>query len=342
MAPVLNGRIIFNQIPEKYPVPGQTVIYDTSKKIDLDTVPLHGGVLIKILDLSIDPYMRSRMRPPEVRSYLPAFELGKSIVGFGIGMVIRSENAKYKAGDHVYGILECQHYSVHDTSDLRVLENKHKLPWSTYLGVLGMPGKTAYMAWKEFSDAKKGETVFVSAGAGPVGSLVLQLAKMDGLTTIGSAGSQEKLDFMKEIGTDVCFNYKEGNTLKILRDAKGIDIYWDNVGGETLDHALATAHLNGRFIECGMISGYNTGLNAPMPNLIQIIAQSLTLHGFIVTRLEAKYEEEFYKVLPPLVESGKIKHKEEITNGLEKVGDVILAVQKGDNKAKAVIHVADD
>ncbi|PPQ97816.1 hypothetical protein CVT26_012916, partial [Gymnopilus dilepis] len=155
------------------------------------------------------------------------------IDGYAIGKVIRSENPQVKVGDHVYGYLEFQNYSVRkDLTGLRIIENKEKLPWSLYVGVLGMPGKTAYMARKEYAQAKKGETVFVSAAAGPVGSFVIQLAKMDGLKTIGTAGTAEKVEFLKEIGTDVIFNYKTTKPRDVLLKEGGIDIYWDNVGGE--------------------------------------------------------------------------------------------------------------
>ncbi|KDR83259.1 hypothetical protein GALMADRAFT_239127 [Galerina marginata CBS 339.88] len=340
MAPVINGRVIFNEIPQGYPEPGKTVVYDASETIDIDAAPLNGGFILKILDLSIDPYMRGRMRDPSKKSYSTPFALGKPLVGFGVSVVVRSEHSQVKAGDHVYGFVEHRHYVIkNDLEGLEVIKNPYNLPWSTFLGVLGMPGKTAYMGWKEFSSAKKGETVFVSTGAGPVGSLVLQLAKRDGLKTIGSAGSDDKVQFMKELGTDVAFNYKTTKVAEVLEN-EPIDVYWDNVGGETLEAALDAANTGGRFIECGMISGYNTG-GAPVKNLFQVIGKSLSIFGFIIFRLYPKYNDEFFKVLPPLIASGEIKHKEHVYNGLDKVGEVILAVQKGTNTAKAIVHVAD-
>ncbi|KAH9479936.1 Zinc-type alcohol dehydrogenase-like protein PB24D3.08c [Psilocybe cubensis] len=343
MAPVTNGRVLFNAIPEGFPVPGETTVYDTSETIDIETVALNGGFVLKTLELSVDPYMRGRMREPSKKSYSDPFFIGKPLNGYGVGVVIRSENAEVQVGDHLYGILEHQHYSIRkDLSGLEKIQNPDKLPWSAYIGVLGMPGKTAYMAWKEYSHAKKGEVAFVSTGAGPVGSLVIQLAKRDGLKVIASAGSDEKVKFMKEIGADVAFNYKTTKTAEVLEKEGPIDIFWDNVGGETLDAALEAANNYGRFIECGMISGYNNGHSTGIKNLFHVVAKSLTISGFIIFRLEAKYREEFYKVLPPLVASGEIKYSEDVYNGLDKVGDVILAVQKGTNKAKAVVHVADE
>ncbi|KAF8182622.1 hypothetical protein BJ912DRAFT_570571 [Pholiota molesta] len=342
MAPVTNARVLFNSIPEGFPEPGKSTVLDTTQKIDPQTVPLDGGFLVKTLELSIDPYMRGRMRDAKIQSYVPAFELGQPLSGFGVGVVVRSEICQLKPGDHVYGFLTHENFSIHkDLSNLQKLENPNKLPWSTFLGVLGMPGKTAFMAWKEYSQVKKGDTVFVTTGAGPVGSLVIQLAKRDGCKVIASAGSEEKVQFMKEIGADVPFNYKTTKTTDVLEKEGPIDIYWDNVGGETLDAALDAARVGARFIECGMISGYNTG-GAPCKNIMQVIAKSISMHGFIVQRLENKWGKEFFATLPPLVASGEIKHREEVFHGLDKVGDVLLAVQKGTNKAKAVVHVADD
>ncbi|KAF8157830.1 hypothetical protein B0H34DRAFT_706300 [Crassisporium funariophilum] len=342
MAPVTNGRAIFNSIPDGFPVPGETTVYDTSEKIDVDNVPLNGGFLFKLLDLSIDPYMRGRMRDPSKKSYNAPFIIGQPLSGYGIGVVVRSELEGVKAGDHIGGFVEHQHYAVKKSlQGLQIIDNPQNLPWSTFLGVLGMPGKTSYFAWKEYAHAKKGEIAFVSAGGGPVGSLVIQLAKRDGLKVIASAGSEEKLQFMRECGADVVFNYKTTKTAEVLEKEGPVDIYWDNVGGETLEAALDAAALNARFIICGMISGYNTG-GQPIRNLANVIGKSITIQGFIVGRLEANHGAAFYAEIAPDVASGKIKHREDVTNGLDKVGDVILAVQKGTNKAKAVVHVADD
>ncbi|PPQ71686.1 hypothetical protein CVT26_007653 [Gymnopilus dilepis] len=365
MAPVKNGRALFNSYPEGYPVPGETIVYDDSETIVLENVPLNGGFLLKTLELSIDPYMRGRMRAPGSKgSYTGGYAIGKPLPNYGVGVVLRSEHPDVKAGDHLYGIygtayqnpvlctntdnilnIEFKEYAIrNDLASMQLvkIDNQHNLPWSAYVGVLGMAGKTAYMGWKKYASPKKGETLFVTTGAGPVGSLVIQLAKRDGLKVIGSAGSDEKVQFMKEIGADVAFNYKTTNTADVLAKEGPIDIYWDSVGGEMLEAAIDAANLNARFVECGMISVYNSGYTAPIRNFFQIIAKSLTFYGFVITRIEGEYNEEFYKVMTPLVGSGQIKFKDEKWNGLQSVGDAFLAVQKGTNKAKVVIHVADD
>ncbi|PPQ83872.1 hypothetical protein CVT24_006412 [Panaeolus cyanescens] len=342
MSPIPNPRILFNHIPEGFPEIDKTLIYDTTQTIDIDNVSLDGGFLVKTLDLSIDPYMRGRMRDPAIDSYLPAYPLGQPLNGFGLGVVIRSEHPEVKVGEYVCGFnVDHAHYFVRkDLFLLEKVDNKFNLPTSAFVGVLGMPGQTAFYAWHEYSHAKPGETVFVSAGAGPVGSLVIQLAKAQGLKVIASAGSEEKVAFLKEIGTDVAFNYKTTNTLEVLKKEGGIDVYWDNVGGETLEAALEAAKLNGRFIICGMISGYNSADGVPVRNLWQIFSKSLTLSGFIVNRLEERWGKKFREEIPARIASGEIKYREQIYEGLDKVPHAILDVQRGKNTAKAVVRVS--
>ncbi|KAJ7923769.1 hypothetical protein B0H13DRAFT_2654999 [Mycena leptocephala] len=341
MAPVTNGRILFNAIPEDYPIPGKTTVYDTTETIDLENAPLNGGVLIKVLVLSIDPYMRGRLRAPEIKSYMPAFPLGQPLMGGGVGVVLRSEVAGVEAGSHVWGLLLHQEYMIAPSLGmLEVIERDPKLDWSVYIGAAGMPGETAFMGWRAYSEAKKGEVAFVSTGAGPVGSMVIQIAKQEGLKVIASAGSDEKVQFMKEIGADVAFNYKTTDVREVLAKEGPIDIYWDNVGGSTLDAAMEFANNHSRFIECGQISGYNNGYQ-PMKNPSLIVFKSMHFHGFMVSTLRPKYTAQFRAEVIPKLVSGEFKFSEDITRGLDKVGDVLLAVQKGTNTGKAVVVVAD-
>ncbi|KAI8989081.1 NAD-P-binding protein [Trametes punicea] len=342
MAPVKNGRYIFNEIPTGYPEPGKTTVYDDSQTIDPDTTPLNGGFLVKVLVLSVDPYLRGKMRDPSKKSYSDPFTIGEPIYNFGIGIVVRSENSAFKPGDHLYGTFKFQHYVIeHDPKQFKVIENKESLPWSVYVGVCGMPGETAAYAWKEFSRAKKGETVFVTAGAGPVGATVVQLAKAEGLKVIASAGDDDKVAFIREIGADVAFNYKTVNTRKVLEKEGPIDIYWDNVGGETLEAAIDSAAHFARFIECGMISEYNAE-PYPVKNLLKIVAQELSIRGFLVASLRPKYEAEFYATFPARVARGEIKYKEHRVHGLENAGQAIVDVQSGRNFGKCVVIVADE
>ncbi|TFK22716.1 alcohol dehydrogenase [Coprinopsis marcescibilis] len=342
MAPVTNARVLFNEIPTGYPEPGRATVYDESKTIDVDTVALDGGILVKTLYLSVDPFLREMMQEPDEESFSPAYIIGEPIYGYGVGVAVRSENGDVKPGDNVYGLFSFQSYNILPNLDeFRIIENKHNLPLSYYVGVAGMPGKTAFMAWKEYSRSKKGEVAFVSTGAGPVGSFVIQLAKLDGMKVIGSAGSDEKVEYMKSIGADVAFNYKTTNTLEVLKKEGPLDVFWDNVGGETFEAALETARKGARFIECGMITVYNDG-GKPVKNIYNIVTKSLSVNGFIVTDLEPKYSKEFYNTVPQLVASGQLKYREHVYEGLESAGEALLAVQMGTNKAKAVIKVAKD
>ncbi|KAJ7830640.1 hypothetical protein B0H14DRAFT_2806749 [Mycena olivaceomarginata] len=343
MAPIPNARVLFNSIPESYPVPGETTVYDTTQTLDLETVPLNGGFLVKTLVLSVDPYFRGRMAPAEKKSYIPSFQIGAPLDGYGIGVVLRSENSAVDSGKYIYGpSFFHQEYTVFpDLGALQIIEKHPGLPWTVYLGAAGMPGGTAFVGWKEHADAKQGEVAFVTAGAGGVGALVIQLAKESGLKVIASAGSEEKVEFMKSIGADVAFNYKTTDTRAVLEKEGPIDIFWDNVGGDTLDAAIEFAAFNGRFIECGSISGYNTGHSA-IKNWNLINPKCLHIHGILIFTLFPKYAEEFYATIPAKLASGEFKYTEDVTKGLEKVGDVILAVQKGTNKAKAVVVVAEE
>ncbi|KAJ6535233.1 alcohol dehydrogenase [Mycena vulgaris] len=398
MAPITNGRVLFNSVPKDFPIPGETTVYDTAQTIDIDSHPLNGGFLVKTLVLSIDPYLRGRMTSPEKKSYMPAFTLGEPITGFGVGLVVRSDNLDVAPGKYIYGMAfhHQEYFVLPDMTGFIFLEKNPKLPWSVYVGAAGMPGKTAYFGWKEYSHAKKGEIAFITTGAGSLNSNVsflptdltktprrtrwlvricsrrikrfffhsfalsarfaIQLAKRDGLKVIASAGSDEKVKFMLSIGADVAFNYKTTDTREVLAREGPIDMYvfflaagraefydpsyWDNVGGEVLDAALEYAAVYARFIECGNISGYNTGYQG-VKNINLTYAKSLTISGLAVFRL-TKYEEEFYATVPQALANGDIKYSEDVSYGLDKVGDVLLAVQTGANKAKAVVVVAEE
>ncbi|KAF9264322.1 NAD(P)-binding protein [Marasmius fiardii PR-910] len=322
MSPIRNARVVLKERPgpNDYPEPGKHVVYDSTPTIDVDNVPLNGGFLIKPLYFSIDPAIRIRIGQQSIFS-------PHRIYNFGIGVVLRSEHPEVKPGDHIEGSFNLEEYIIRKElkglqvyQNLNRIDNVHNLPWSVFVGVLGMPGKTSYYGWKEFARAKAGEVVYVSTGAGTV---VIQLAKRDGLKVIASAGSEEKTT----------------KTSEVLEKEGPIDIYWDNVGGEMLDSALIASRHKARIIICGAISGYNTG-GEPVRNLVQIIYKGVTIYGLYVFEHDHKYREEFYKVMPELVAKGEIKYTEEVTVGLEKAGEVILAQQKGLNKAKSVVKVA--
>ncbi|KAL0563028.1 hypothetical protein V5O48_019050 [Marasmius crinis-equi] len=341
MAPVRNARLIFNEIPKGYPEPGKSTVYNDSKTIDIDTVPLNGNILVKALVLSIDPYLRSKMRDPKEPSYLEAYVLGEPMYTLGVGKVVRSENKDYKAGDYIYGLLNFEEYSI-PRETYRVLTLEPGLSWPVYVGAAGMPGQTAYYAWKEYAKAKAEQTVFVSGGGGPVGVMVIQLAKLDGLRVIASAGTEDKIKEAKDAGADVVFNYKHTSTEEVLKKEGPLDIYWDNVGGPTLDAALGAAKVHAQIIVCGMITEYNNKEGSNLKNLWTIYGRSLHINGFSIFDLAAKWEEEFYNVVPKLLAGGKLKHREDISIGLETAGEGLLEVQSGKNFGKKVILVAED
>lgn len=340
MAPVKNGRLIYKEMPTEYPIPGKTTVYDDSETIDLEHAPLKGGLLIKMLVVSIDPYIRKKMRDPSKPYFSPPYIPGNSIDNFGVGVVLRSEASGFKVGDHVYGLLPFDEYVVWDKpEELIVLKNEENLPWSVYLGVAGMPGQTAYCGWKEHSSAKKGETLFVTAGAGAVGSAVIQLAKAEGLKVIASAGSEDKVAYMKSLGADVVFNYKTTRAHDVLKTEGPIDIYWDNTGGEPLEAAIEYSAVQSRIIICGTISGYNGALY-PVSNFGIVFEREITIYGFLFARLFAKYKDQFFAEIPKRIASGEFKHKEDFTYGLENAGQAIYDVQVGKNQGKSVVVVA--
>lgn len=241
---VQNKGLIFKQVPNGWPKPGQDLTVE-DQGFDLDTEPPKDGITTKNFYASFDPYQRGRMAPPGKKSYFSSFELGKPIANSTIAKVIKSANSKFKEGDIVLGMIPTAEYAVISAditnSTMRKLENPYGLDPKLFLGALGMPGLTAYSSLYAIGEPKKGETIFISAASGAVGQVVGQLAKHEGLTVIGSVGNDEKLEFIKkELKFDDGFDYKKEKPSEALARLapKGIDIYYENVGGEQLDAAL--------------------------------------------------------------------------------------------------------
>ncbi|KDN47627.1 hypothetical protein RSAG8_03417, partial [Rhizoctonia solani AG-8 WAC10335] len=346
MSPTKNSAAVFNSIPQGYPVLNETIVTGSSE-IDLDNAPLSGGTLVQTVYLSIDPYLRGKMREAASRAYANGFEIGKPISNFGIGKVIRSEKDGVHPGDFLYvHDLPFQQYNVlQPEHPIRVIKDEPGIPLSAYLGVLGMPGQTAFYGLETVGKPAKGETIFVSSGASAVGSLVVQLAKAKGLKVIASVGSDEKVNFLKSIGTDVAFNYKKESIADVLAKEGPIDIYWDNVGGSTLEAALDACKLDARVVVCGAISQYNALEPYAIKNTTHILFKRLKVEGFFVISGEQQYEgrlnnpTKFLDALIPLIQSGQIRWSEEVYKGIESVGEGIIAVQTGSNTAKVVIEV---
>ena len=305
-----------------------------------DSEPLRDGeVLVRNLFMSVDPYMRGRMN--EGKSYVPPFELGKPLSGGAVGDVIESRAREFKPGDVVTSNFGWREYFVASPRDLHAVSREIQ-PLSAYLGVLGMTGMTAW-AGLNLVEVKAGDVIFISGAAGAVGNVAGQLAKLRGCRVIGSAGSAEKVRFLQEeCGFDGAFNYKAGPVLAQLnREAPdGIDVYFDNVGGETLEAALSALRVHGRIIACGGISGYNLETPRPGPsNLFNMITKRLTMRGLIVSDWldrRAEFEEEMGEYF----KAGEVKNRETLVKGIDQAVDAFIGLFQGKNVGKMVVDLA--
>lgn len=302
--------------------------------------PGQGEVLVRNLWMSVDPYMRGRMydRP----SYVPPFQLGEALQGGAIGRVEKSNDPNLKAGDLVESMWGWREAFVAPGAGLQKLPNEN-VPAQAYLGVLGMPGLTAYAGLARIGEPKPGETVFVSGAGGAVGSLVCQIAKLRGCTVVGSAGSDAKLAWLRQHGVDATVNYKTcGNLLEAVRAAapKGIDIYFDNVGGDHLEVALELARPFARFIECGMISAYNDTEPKPGPrNLMYVVGKRIRMQGFIVSDY-FDMREQFRREMSQWIKDGALKWEETVENGVENAPKAFLNLFTGGNTGKMLVKLA--
>jgi len=348
---VSNKSLIFKSVPSGYPVAGKDVVVEESQFDENQAAP-SGGVTLKYNHFSFDPYMRGRMREAHIKSYAPAFDLGKPITSRGIATVLKSDNDKYKSGDVVVAnMASVQEYAAlnKETVDAIVqpLDNPHKIDPKVFLGALGMPGLTAYSSLYDIGKPKKGEVIFISSAAGAVGQLVGQIAKHEGLKVIGSAGEDEKVEFItKELGFDAAFNYKKENTSDALKKyaPEGIDIYYENVGGETLEAAISALNEKGRIVACGMISQYNLAPEQSygVKNLMMFVTKRLEMRGFIVgdKDMGPKYAADFQKNVQEWVAKGQFKPKSFETVGMDNAPDGLVGIFKGQNFGKAVLTLA--
>ena len=310
--------------------------------------PRDGELLMRTVWMSVDPYMRGRMRP-DVKSYIPPFSLDQPLDGGAVSEVVDSKNPAFNKGDYVVAFQGgWKEYWISNGEGLTKVDPK-LAPLSAYLGVLGMPGLTAWAGLTQILEPKPGETVFVSGAAGAVGSLVCQLAKMKGARVIASAGSKEKCDWLrKEGGADVALNYRDyktaGALTKALAEAApaGVNCYFENVGGMHLEAALNTIAFGARIALCGMISVYNNAEPEPgPPNLSFLIARSAKMQGFIVS-IYMHLAPQFAAEVAPLLAAGKIKFRESVYAGVDKAPEAFIGLFHGDNFGKAVVRVGPD
>jgi NADPH-dependent curcumin reductase CurA len=300
--------------------------------------PADGQALVRNLFMSVDPYMRGRMN--DVKSYVPPFEVGQPLLGGAVGEVVESRAPGLNPGDLVHSMRGWRDYFVAPAADLRKLDPTVK-PITAYLGVLGMTGLTAWVGLK-LAEVKAGDRLFVSGAAGAVGSVAGQLAKLRGCHVIGSAGSADKVRLLTgELGFDAAFNYKDGNLRERLAALApdGIDVYFDNVGGDHLEAALANMRTHGRIAACGSISRYNDEVPSPGPrNLFLIVTRRLTIRGFIV--LDWVHEmKAFLTEVAPLVAAGKVKAPETVVEGLDNAPQAFLDMLRGGNVGKMVVKI---
>lgn len=295
-------------------------------------------VLVRNLFMSVDPYMRGRMN--EGKSYVPPFAIGQALDGSAIGEVIESSANEFQSGDVVTSRYGWREAFVAAPKELRKVDMAIQ-PFSVYLGALGMTGMTAW-AGLQLVEVKAGDVIFISGAAGAVGNMAGQLAKLRGCRVIGSAGTAEKVEnLLGECGFDAAFNYKTGPTLDQLNRAApdGIDVYFDNVGGESLEAALAALRLHGRIIACGGISSYNDEKPKPGPaNLFNMTTKRLTMKGLIVGDWLDR-QKEFELEVGGYFLAGKLRNKETVLEGIDLAVDAFLGLFSGKNTGKMIVKL---
>ncbi len=300
-----------------------------------------GQFLVRIHYLSVDPYMRGLLTG--AKTYMKPVRPGDLMIGSTVGRVAESKHPKYKVGDVVVGQWGWQEYAVSDGHNVEKFDAT-AAPMTTALGVLGMPGMTAYFGLLEIGRPRPGETVFVSGAAGAVGSTVGQIAKLCGCRVAGSAGSDAKVEYLtKELGFDAAFNYKAtDNYVGAIREVcpDGIDVYFDNVGGPITDAAFTRINLRARIVLCGQIAQYNVTETPMGPRaLFLLVTRQARAEGFMVTQF-ADRRDEWFNRMSEWVTSGKVKHRETIVDGIENAPKAFIALFTGGNVGKELVRVA--
>ena len=287
--------------------------------------------------LSVDPYMRGRMN--DVKSYVPPFAIDAPMDGGAVGEVVESTAEDFKPGDLVMHMAGWRDEAMLPAAGVTKLPNLGVEP-QAFLGNLGLTGGTAYFGLLDAAQAKEGDIVFVSAAAGAVGSAVVQIAKAKGMTVIGSARGAEKCEFVRSLGADAAIDYTTGPIVKSLAAAapKGIDVHFDNVGGDHLDAALALARNHARFAICGMIDAYNSGQPMALRYILRIIAARIRIQGFLFTDYMPRMGE-FYAEMAPWIAGGQVKSRDTVVEGLERMPEAFLGLFEGTNTGKMLVKV---
>ena len=311
---------------------------DNFALIEQPVAPLEDGqVRVANRWLSVDPYMRGRMN--DVKSYVPPFAIGQPMDGGAVGEVVESRDPGFAPGDTVFHMAGWRDEAVVPAAALNKLPALGAPP-QAFLANLGLTGATGYFGLFDVAAAKAGDIVFVSAAAGAVGSAVVQMAKARGMTVIGSAGGPDKCEFVRSLGADEVIDYKAGPVVKSLSAAapKGIDVYFDNVGGDHLDAAFAVARQNARFAICGMIDSYNSGEPACFRYIMRVIAMRIRVAGFIYTDYLPRIGE-FYRDMGGWLASGQVKDRDTVVEGLDNTPDAFLGLFSGANTGKMLVRL---
>ena len=335
-----NRRIVLASRPHGAPTPDN---------FRLETAPMpepgEGQLVLKTLFLSLDPYMRGRMS--DSASYAAPVGIGEVMTGEVVGRVTASRADGFAVGDLVAGRTGWQEWAIGDANTVRKLSETGSSP-STAIGVLGMPGMTAWVGMHNIGQPKAGETVVVAAASGPVGSMVGQIAKLRGARAVGIAGGADKCAYVvNELGFDACVDHRDPNLGALLAEAcpKGIDVYFENVNGAVWDAVFPLLNPFARVPVCGLVANYNMTDLPPGPDRTALLFRAaltkrLRIQGFLVYDFAAQ-EGDFLKEIAPLVKSGAIHHREDISHGLEKAPEAFIALLKGGNFGKALVQVAD-
>jgi hypothetical protein len=299
-----------------------------------------GDVMVRNHWMSVDPYMRGRMY--DRASYVPPFAIGDPLQGGAVGEVVESRSPDFAVGDLVSSMLGWREAFVAPANTLEKLPRAGGVAEQAFLGVLGMPGLTAWSGLLEIGKPQEGDTVFVSGAAGAVGSVVAQIARIKGCTVVASAGTDEKCEWLRSVGVHHAINYKTcGNLNDAVKAAapKGINVYYDNVGGEHLEVAIENARPFARFVECGMIANYNDTEPAPGPrNIIQVVGKSLMIRGFIVMEFAA-LRPQFLSDMMGWIASGDVKWQETVEDGIARAPDAFIGLFSGANTGKMLVKL---
>jgi len=332
---MLNKRIVLAARPSGEPRESDFQLVEG----DIETMA-SGDVLVEVLWVSVDPYMRGRMN--DAKSYIEPFQIGQTIQAGAVGRVLRSNSKDFADGDFVEGMLGWQTCALASAKNLRKLDAS-LAPVETALGVLGMPGMTAYFGFLDICQPKPGKTVVVSGAAGAVGSYVGQIARIKGCRVIGIAGGPAKCDVLKnEFGFDAAIDYKNSNVASELRALcpKGIDCYFDNVGGAITDAVFPQLATFARVSVCGQISQYNNTAIETGPRLLSyVLVKQARVEGFIVTRYMSRAKE-FFADMVPWVREGRIKYRQTVVDGIENAPRAFIGMLRGENTGKMLVKVA--